>query len=103
MCVVHVWLNALDMQEKGYDVKVIVEGSATAIIKEYHENEGAAFRNLYLKVKNAGLIAGVCKACATKMGSMDAVKAEGLPVMGDMSGHPSMSQFTEAGYEIITF
>jgi hypothetical protein len=29
MCFVHVLLNALDMHERGYDVKVIIEGSAT--------------------------------------------------------------------------
>lgn len=29
MCFVHVLLNALDMQERGYEVKVILEGSAT--------------------------------------------------------------------------
>jgi hypothetical protein len=28
-CFVNVLLNALDMNEKGYDVKVIIEGSAT--------------------------------------------------------------------------
>ena len=31
------------------------------------------------------------------------LEAEGLPVVGDMSGHPSMSHYTNQGYEIITF
>jgi hypothetical protein len=29
MCFVHVLLNALDMKERGYDVKVVIEGTAT--------------------------------------------------------------------------
>ncbi|MBD3352986.1 MAG: cytoplasmic protein [Candidatus Lokiarchaeota archaeon] len=103
MCVVHVWLNALDMREKGYEVKVIVEGSATKMIKEYHENEDAFFRNLYLKVKEKGLIAAVCKACSNKMGSLEAAKSEDLPIEGSMSGHPPMSKYIEEGYEIINF
>ena len=103
MCIVHVWLNALDMKAKEYEVKVVIEGSATELIKDYHENPETVFRNLYIKTKEAGLIAGVCKACAIKMGSLEAVNAEGLPTLSDMSGHPSISQYTEAGYEVITF
>ncbi len=104
MCIVHVWLNALDMKEKGYEVKVIIEGSATELVKKYHDlKEKQPFYNLYVKTKEANLIDAVCKACATKMGSIKEAEAEGLPIVGDMSGHPSMSQYTNEGYEIITF
>ena len=104
MCFVHVLLNALDMNENGYVVKVIIEGSSTALIKKFHdEKEDAPFYNLYKKVANEGLIDAVCKACATKMGSIDEARAEGLPIVGDMSIHPSMSQYTKKGFEIIIF
>ena len=29
MCFAHALLNALDMKEKGYDIKLVIEGSAT--------------------------------------------------------------------------
>ena len=31
MCFVHVLLNALDMKERGYDVKIVIEGAATKV------------------------------------------------------------------------
>ena len=103
MCFVHVMLNALDMKEKGNEVAVIIEGSATKLITTFHINPKAPFFPLWKKMKDAGLIAAVCKACATKMASLDATEAEGLPIVGEMSGHPSMTSYTEKGYTIITF
>lgn len=103
MCVVHCWLNALDLNDNGSEVKVIVEGSATKLLHDYHNDEKAMFRPLYLKVKERDLIDAVCEACATKMGSLDSAKAEGLPIVGDMSGHPAMSKYLNDGYSIITF
>ena len=34
MCCIHIFLNALDMKEKGYDVKVVIEGTATKAAAE---------------------------------------------------------------------
>ena len=31
MCFVHVLLNALDMHERGFDVKVVIEGAAPSV------------------------------------------------------------------------
>jgi hypothetical protein len=45
---VHVLLNALDMQARGYDVKLVIEGSATKLIKNLME-PGAMFGELYQK------------------------------------------------------
>lgn len=103
MCVVHVWLNALDMHKKGHDVKIVVEGSATKLIKIYHDNPAEPFANLYRECKEKKLIDAVCKACSTKMGSIEAVTAEKLPIEGEMSGHPSLGKYIENGYSIITY
>ena len=103
MCFVHVLLNALDMHSKGYTVAVVIEGSATKLIKTFYENETALHRKLYLKLKENKLITAVCRACAATMGVLDAVKAEELPIAGDMQGHPSMSKYIEGGYTILTF
>ena len=102
MCFVHVLLNALDMKEKGYDVKLIIEGSATKLVKTLAQPE-APFAELYENVKHRGLIDAVCQACSAKMGTLDDVKAQGLPLNREMSGHPSMSSYLDDGYEIITF
>lgn len=102
MCFVHVLLNALDMNEKGYDVKVIIEGSATKLVEELAD-ETKPFANLYKKVKDHGLIDCVCKACANKMNALNVAVAQQLPLCDGLSGHPSMAKYMEQGFEIITF
>jgi hypothetical protein len=46
---------------------------------------------------------GACKACSQKLGVLDAVAENALPLMDDMNGHPGMARFQADGYEIITF
>jgi hypothetical protein len=98
MCFMHVLLNALDMQKRGIDVKVIIEGEATKIIKDLEEIQN----KIYLDVKNAGLIDCICKACSSKMGVLDYVSEIGIPISDEMTGHPAMGRYIEHGYEIIT-
>lgn len=100
MCFVHVLLNALDMAQKGHDVKVIFEGAATRQIAEL-SNASQPFAKPYEQVKAKGLVAAVCKACATKTGSLQAAEAQGLPISAAMSGHPPLGEYVEAGYQII--
>jgi len=102
MCFVHVLLNALDMKEKGYDVKVIIEGSATKLVEELADPT-KPFANLYHKVKDQGLIDCVCQACSAKMNSLNAATAQQLPLCNELMGHPSMAKYMEQGFEIVTF
>jgi hypothetical protein len=102
MCFVHVLLNALDMNDGGYEVKIVIEGSATALIPDL-SLETNAMHGLYQRAKALGLIEGACKACSTKMKTLDAIKREGLPLLDDMKGHPGMARYLENGYEVITF
>lgn len=102
MCFIHVLLNTLDMKEKGYDVALVVEGSATklleGLIKEDHQLHG-----LYEKVKEEGLVDCVCRACANKMGTLEIAEKEDLPVCGPMKGHPSMADYIDKDYEVLIF
>jgi hypothetical protein len=102
MCFVHVLLNAIDMNEKGYQVKIVVEGSATKLVPELARKDNPMYR-LYEKAKGLDLIDGACKACSNKMGTLEAIKSEGLRLLDDMSGHPGMARYQEEGFEIITF
>ncbi|MCU0520679.1 MAG: cytoplasmic protein [Anaerolineae bacterium] len=102
MCFVHVLLNALDMQAQGYDVKVIIEGSATRTATSLNE-PSAQFHKVYQQVKDSGLIDCVCKACSVKMEALTGIEAQGLPLCGEMVGHPSLARYIDAGYTIITF
>lgn len=102
MCFVHVMLHALDMNKKGWDTKLIIEGSATKLVKTLVEPD-APFGNLYESLKDSGVIDCICRACANKMGSVESAEAQNLPIGGELQGHPSMSRYMEEGYEIITF
>ena len=102
MCFIHVLLNALEMKTKGYEVKVVIEGSATRLIPEIAK-EGNPMHQFYKKAKALDLIDGACKACSNKMGVLEEIKLEGLTLLDDMSGHPGMAYYMEQGYEVITF
>jgi len=101
MCFVHVLLNAIDLNSKNVDVKIIIEGEATKLVPEM-EKSGHFLHDLYIKSKENGLIHKVCKACSSKMGVLQEVIASGLPIGDDMNGHPGFFQYINDDYEIIT-
>ena len=102
MCFIHVLLNALDMNQKGYDVRIVIEGATTKLIPEL-ATEGNPLFALYSSVKEKKLIDGVCRACSHKMATLKQAEAQGLRILDDMSGHPSMANYKEQGFEIIIF
>ena len=102
MCFIHVLLNALDLDSKGYTAKVVIEGAATKLLPELVKKDNP-LHALWEKTKAAGLIAGVCKACAGKMGTLEAAKEQNLDLLDDMNGHPSMSGYLQDGFEVISF
>lgn len=102
MCFVHVILNALDLREKGNQVKVIVEGSATKLIKEF-DNIQNPFYKQYRQLIESQLIDCFCKTCSSKMGVLNIVEKNGFSTCGEMTGHPAMSKYLQLGYSIISF
>jgi hypothetical protein len=102
MCFAHVMLYALDFDKKGYEVKVVIEGSATKLITELAKPE-APFSKLYNQLKEKGLLTCICQACSQKMGTFEEAERQELAIVGDMQGHPSIDRFLEEGYEIISF
>ncbi len=102
MCFIHVLLNALDMKAKGDEAKIIIEGASVKMIPELVKS-GNPLNGLWKKNLEAGLVEGVCKACSSKLGTLEAAKEQGLTLLDDMSGHPGMSTYRDKGYEIITF
>ncbi len=102
MCFIHVLLNGLDLKAKGQEVKIVIEGAACRLVPELGE-AAHPFHQLYVKAREAGLVAGVCKACAQKMGGLEAARDQGLTILEDMSGHAGMALYILEGYQIITF
>jgi len=102
MCFIHVLLNGMDMKEKGYEVKIVIEGAATRLIPEMVK-EDHPLHNLWEKANSAGLVDGVCKACSNKMGTLEAAKDQGLTLLHEMAGHPGMGRYRDDGFEIVSF
>ena len=77
MCFVHVLLNAFDMREKGHEVIIVIEGSATKTAMELDQDPDKPFAALYTKAREQGLIGCACKACSSKMGALESMKCPG--------------------------
>ncbi len=102
MCFIHVLLNALEMKEKNWEPKVIMEGASVKLIPELAKVDNP-LNMLWEKVVAKGLVEGVCKACANKLGTLEDAKKQELKLLDGMSGHPAMSEYRDNGFEIITF
>lgn len=101
-CFMHVMLHTLEMHKKGWEIRLVIEGQATGLVEELSKAD-AKFHDLYNQVKNADLIDCVCKACATKTGSLDSVVQQNLYLCDELQGHPSIARYIDEGFEIITF
>ncbi len=102
MCFIHVLLNALDMDEKGDDAKIIIEGESVKLIPELAKN-GNPLNGLWVKAIEKKLVAGACLACAKKLEVYDEVVSQGLTLLDDMAGHAGMAAWQVNGYNIVTF
>ncbi len=101
MCFVHVLLNALDMEGKGFGGKIVIEGEAVKLVPEMAQ-PGHFLNQLYVQAKEKDLIIGACRACSNKLGVADDVEGEGVPLIGSMSGHPAIAEYLEQGYTVLT-
>ena len=98
MCFQHVLMNALDLHNAGFEVKIIFEGASVklpAILKD--ENNP-----LFGKALEAGLVAGICFACSKVLGVFEANLALGLPMLDDMYGHAVMKPYLLDGFEVVS-
>ena len=97
-CVQHGLLNVLDMDSKDIEVRLILEGESTRLVRNMEESR----QPLYMRVKERGLIAGICRACSQQMGVLEFNETVGLPMLSDLSGHPALSPYLQEGYTVIT-
>lgn len=102
ICFIHVLLNALDLDRRSQEVAVVLEGQATGLIPDLARTDHP-LNQLYLQAKERNLIDAVCRACAAKMGTLEAAEKENLKIVDDMSGHVGLAGYLERGYHIITF
>ena len=98
MCFQHIFLNALDLVSAGAEVKIIFEGPSVKLVSVFEEEKN----QLYQRVKDQGLIAGVCLVCSKMMNVYEVNKSAGLTMLDDMSGHAVMRSYIEDGYTVVS-
>ena len=102
LCFIHVLLNALDLHAHEQDVQVILEGASVKLVPIVLAPEHP-LAHLFAQVREKGLLAGACRACAAKLGVAKDIEGTGVALIGDMSGHPSMRSYMDQGFQVITF
>ncbi len=98
MCAQHAFLYAKELNEKGIEAKIVLEGKATSIPRRYESSP--AFKKLYEVAKK--WIDCVCKACSIATKSLEFAEKEGLRICSDLNGHVSMEKYIREGYAVIT-
>ena len=103
----HALMYALDLHEKGYGVRLILEGAATKLVSAIGDGEsrtGALLR----QARDAGLVAGACgrasSGCAGEDPARkvaDVAEAAGVRLLAELHGHASIEPFVRDGYEVV--
>ncbi|PIE58255.1 MAG: cytoplasmic protein [Desulfobulbus propionicus] len=102
LCFIHVLLNAIDLHERGMEGKIVLEGESVTLVADM-AREDFFLHQLYKKAKGLGLIVGACKACSGKLKATRSIEQENIPLIGQMAGHPAISEYIEQGYKVVTF
>jgi hypothetical protein len=105
----HALLYANDLHSKGHEIKVIIEGAATASLRNL-EDASSLFSRLFAQAKGAGLLVGACKrasgGCATgceERNVTEIAQQQGLALLDDCEGHAGIERFVREGYEVVVF
>ncbi len=102
----HAFMQALDLEARGHQVRLLLEGAGTRCLAE---REGR-FGELFAAARERGLLAGACRTaaggCSTGDPARDVVSAaaeQGVPLLDDMDGHASLGPYVAEGFEIVVF
>ncbi|MDX1642539.1 MAG: hypothetical protein R3220_12625 [Balneolaceae bacterium] len=91
---------AKELQEHDDDVKIIFDGAGTKWIPELEDEEHDA-HPLFKAVTDS--IYGACKFCSKAFGVFEEVKSSEVELLDEYDQHPSLRNFIEKGYQIVTF
>jgi len=89
---------AAQLDEAGHEVAVYFDGAATNWFEDVESHAPPAVE-AYRTARERGLIAGVCDHCATAMGVVDAVEAEGFEIDGSEHA-PDVAGLEADGFEL---
>lgn len=98
----HALLYTKELKEHGHNVILVFDGGATKWIAEFKKKDNK-LAPLYNDIIGSEVILGVCEYCIGAFGGdKEQIKNEGIPLLNDYNGHPSLADFIDQGYQIIT-
>jgi len=98
----HALLYSQELYDEGQDVQLIFDGGGTRWVQELAQPDHD-LAPLYNQLKSNGVIAAVCDFCIDAFdGDKTLVQDEGLPLVAEYAGHPSIARLVAEGYQIIT-
>ncbi len=86
------------VETDGDEVTVVFDGAGTQWIPELLDEEHS-YHGLFEAVREEV----VCDYCADAFGVADSVETDGLTLVDEFEGHPSVREFVADGYDVITF
>jgi len=98
--VVNALTTAKEFKETGDEGRVIFDGAGTKWVAELSA-EDHKYHWLFEDVRDQ--VEGACAYCAKAFGVKDEVEKEGVELLGDYEGHPSIHGLIVEGYEVVTF
>lgn len=106
----HAMWWAKELHDHGHEVKILLEGLGTRCLSWLEDPQHTGLAKAFQAACEAGLIGGVCQAaasgCAGESGKpkpIDCAQRLNLPIKNSWQGHAGISEFVNAGFEIVTF
>ena len=98
----HALLYSQELFENGFEVKLIFDGGGTRWVQEMLQPDHK-LHALFSSRHQEGVVGGVCDFCIDAFdGDMEVVRNQGLKLVSDYQGHPSVAQLAKDGFQIVT-
>lgn len=91
---------AKELQEHNDEVKIVFDGAGTKWVPEL-DDESHDAHPLFEAVSES--IHGACRFCSKAFGVFQEVKSSEVDLLDEYDQHPSLRNFIEKGYQIVTF
>jgi hypothetical protein len=91
---------AKEFKEEDQEVTIVFDGAGTKWIGKLSDPDhkyNGHFENVRDDVQ------GACAYCARAFGVKDEVRENGVQLLGEFEGHPSLAKLVTQGYQVITF
>ncbi|TFF87066.1 hypothetical protein EU519_00465 [Candidatus Thorarchaeota archaeon] len=101
MHLMHILLNANNYHERGHEVAVVLECASPKLLIGIAD--GSIRLPVFDEAKKNGIIDHACRACSAAFSATEAAEELGVPLKGELAGHSNLLEFSEKGFDIITF